>query len=96
MLATAIHIRELTRPTQPHPSPGIFLHYVLRISHAGRRVLLTGDVEEEAWSNLVLTYGVSLKTDFMSASQTGFRLLPAGFEAYCPARHRLRWPKAAD
>ena len=47
------------------------LSYVLRISHAGRRVLLTGDVEEEAWSNLVLTHGVSLKTDFMSASHHG-------------------------
>jgi len=69
------------------------LSYILRISHAGRRVLLTGDVEEEAWSNLVLTYGVSLKTDFMSASHYGRDsgyYLPA-LKAYCPARHcRLR------
>jgi competence protein ComEC len=47
------------------------LSYVLRVAHENRSVLLTGDIEDEAWDDLVRTYGVGLKSDFMAASHHG-------------------------
>lgn len=47
------------------------LSYVLRIRHANRTVLLTGDIEEEAWTNLEATYRGSLKSDYLQASHHG-------------------------
>jgi len=44
---------------------------VLRIHHAGRTVLLPGDVESLAWDNMVDTYGGRLKSDFLKASHHG-------------------------
>jgi competence protein ComEC len=45
--------------------------YVLRLWQAGRSVLLPGDIEEEAWNDLVATYWAALKSDFMRASHHG-------------------------
>jgi competence protein ComEC len=47
------------------------LSYVLRISHAGRSILLTGDAESEAWKLMRLTYGRRLRADFLKASHHG-------------------------
>jgi competence protein ComEC len=47
------------------------LSYVLRVFHVGRSLLLTGDIEEEAWNNLAWAYGAALKSDFMAASHHG-------------------------
>lgn len=47
------------------------LSYVLRVHHAGRSVMLTGDVEEAGWKDIVQAYGVNLKSDFLSASHHG-------------------------
>ena len=44
---------------------------VLRIHHAGRTILLPGDVEGLAWDNMVDTYGARLKSDFLKASHHG-------------------------
>jgi competence protein ComEC len=47
------------------------LSYVLRFRHANRTVLLTGDVEEDAWTDLETVYINSLKSDFLQASHHG-------------------------
>lgn len=44
---------------------------VLRVHHAGRTVLLPGDVEKLAWDNMVNFYGGRLKCDFLKASHHG-------------------------
>jgi beta-lactamase superfamily II metal-dependent hydrolase len=45
--------------------------YVLRLRHANRTVLLTGDIEEEAWRDLEAHYKGSLKSDYLQASHHG-------------------------
>ena len=47
------------------------LSYVLRVSHAGRSVLLTGDVEASTWNELERYYGPALKNDVLQASHHG-------------------------
>jgi competence protein ComEC len=47
------------------------LSYVLRLRHANRTVLLTGDIEEPAWAELVSVYRGSLKADYLQASHHG-------------------------
>jgi beta-lactamase superfamily II metal-dependent hydrolase len=47
------------------------LSIVLRVSHARRSVLLTGDIEKLAWDDLVASYGAQLKSDFLQASHHG-------------------------
>jgi competence protein ComEC len=47
------------------------LSFVLRVRHANRSVLLTGDIEEEAWADLETVYRGSLKADFLQASHHG-------------------------
>jgi beta-lactamase superfamily II metal-dependent hydrolase len=47
------------------------LSYVLRLSYAGTRILLTGDVEEEAWDDIVAVYGQRLNSDVLQASHHG-------------------------
>jgi len=50
------------------------MSYVLRISHAGRSILLPGDAEEFAWNDLAeacAEEGVSLKSDVLVASHHG-------------------------
>ncbi|BAQ49429.1 predicted hydrolase (plasmid) [Methylobacterium aquaticum] len=44
---------------------------VLRVHHAGKSVLLPGDVEKLAWDNMVNFYGSRLKSDFLKASHHG-------------------------
>lgn len=44
---------------------------VLRVHHAGRSILLPGDVEELAWDHMVDFYGARLKSDFLKASHHG-------------------------
>ena len=44
---------------------------VIRISHAGRRVLLPGDAERLAWDSMLASYGARLKSDFLKASHHG-------------------------
>lgn len=44
---------------------------VLRVNHAGRSVMLPGDVEELAWDHMVQNYGARLKSDFLKASHHG-------------------------
>ena len=44
---------------------------VIRVHHAGRSVLLSGDAESLAWENMVATYGDWLKSDFLKASHHG-------------------------
>src|SRR5262249_37505910 len=44
---------------------------VLRVRHANRTILLTGDIEEEAWTVLQTTYRGFLKTDYLQASHHG-------------------------
>lgn len=47
------------------------LSYVLRITHAGQNVLLTGDIEQEAWDDLVSAYGNGLRSSVLAASHHG-------------------------
>ena len=47
------------------------LSFVLRVRHANRTVLLTGDIEAEAWTNLEAKYRGSLKSDYLQASHHG-------------------------
>jgi competence protein ComEC len=47
------------------------LSYVLRVRHANQTVLLTGDIEEEVWTDLEALYRGSLKSDFLQASHHG-------------------------
>lgn len=47
------------------------LSYVLRVSHAGRSLLLPGDAEALAWDQLVQFYGQGLQSDVLKASHHG-------------------------
>jgi beta-lactamase superfamily II metal-dependent hydrolase len=47
------------------------LSLVLRVSHAGKSILLPGDAEEDAWDIMVARYGQSLKSDFLKAPHHG-------------------------
>jgi competence protein ComEC len=47
------------------------LSLVLRVSHAGRSVLLPGDAEADAWEIMADFYGNLLKSDFLKASHHG-------------------------
>ncbi|MEO3432377.1 hypothetical protein [Inquilinus sp. CAU 1745] len=47
------------------------LSYVLRLSHAGRSVILGGDAGEMAWTQMVAAYGNALKCDVLKASHHG-------------------------
>jgi competence protein ComEC len=47
------------------------LSYVLRVSHAGKSVLLAGDAEDDAWENITSFYGNALKSHFLKASHHG-------------------------
>jgi beta-lactamase superfamily II metal-dependent hydrolase len=47
------------------------LSFVLRFRHANRRIMLTGDIEEDAWNDLEAVYKGSLKSDFLQASHHG-------------------------
>lgn len=50
------------------------MSYVLRISHAGRSVLLPGDIEQPAWTDLAVAArqnGLSLHADVLVASHHG-------------------------
>jgi competence protein ComEC len=47
------------------------LSYVIRVWHAGKSLLLTGDIESVAWDDLVRTYGGNLKSTFLVASHHG-------------------------
>jgi competence protein ComEC len=44
---------------------------VIRVHHAGKSVLLAGDAESLAWSDMVETYGAGLKSHFLKASHHG-------------------------
>ena len=44
---------------------------VLRVTHAGRSVLLAGDAEKPAWDEMVGVYGAGLKSDILKASHHG-------------------------
>jgi competence protein ComEC len=47
------------------------LSYVIRVSHAGKSVLLPGDAEEDAWKIMADYYENTLKSDFLKASHHG-------------------------
>ena len=47
------------------------LSIVLRVSHAGKSVLLSGDAENDAWEIMANYYGNTLKSDFLKASHHG-------------------------
>lgn len=47
------------------------LSFVLRIRHAGKSVLLAGDAEDDAWENMTIFFGNTLKSDFLKASHHG-------------------------
>lgn len=47
------------------------LSYVLRITHAGRRIILGGDAGETAWEEIFHHYGSQLKCDILKASHHG-------------------------
>lgn len=47
------------------------ISYVLRISHAGRSVILGGDAEEIAWKDLYERYGDNLSCQILKASHHG-------------------------
>ena len=44
---------------------------VLRITHAGRSVLLCGDAEEAAWADMLAAYGTQLACDVLKAPHHG-------------------------
>jgi competence protein ComEC len=47
------------------------LSMVLRVSHAGKSVLLPGDAEDEAWETMVSHLGYGMKSDYLKASHHG-------------------------
>ena len=47
------------------------LSLVLRVRHNTRSILLPGDAEEAAWTNMVAHYGRALKSDYLKASHHG-------------------------
>ncbi|ALL68461.1 beta-lactamase domain protein [Paraburkholderia caribensis MBA4] len=47
------------------------LSYVIRVTHAGKSILLPGDAEEKAWDLMLEKYGRHLKSDFLKASHHG-------------------------
>jgi competence protein ComEC len=47
------------------------LSIVLRISHGGTSIILPGDAEEEAWSEMLGHFGVGLKCNILKASHHG-------------------------
>lgn len=47
------------------------LSLVLRVNHAGKTILFSGDAEDDAWDMMTAFYGQSLKSDFLKASHHG-------------------------
>jgi beta-lactamase superfamily II metal-dependent hydrolase len=47
------------------------LSYVLRLTYAGRSIILGGDAEEEVWRYLAQRHGARLKCDVLKASHHG-------------------------
>jgi competence protein ComEC len=47
------------------------LSFVLRVWHAGKSVLLPGDIEKAGWDDLFSSFGALLKSDIMHASHHG-------------------------